>query len=199
MLTAISRKLGPVSMDVVVRETHESALRITRNPVEMGADISDHAFIEPKRLILEAVAAGGSISPAQIAAAYQSIVALQESREPFEIVTGLNLYRNMLIESVAVDRDKDTARVLYFTADCIEVIIVDTESNEDAAGSENKGKGGKQSNTSKGKLQKGDTQDRGSPKVDRGNVSAKEAPTTGNSADAVKNRSMLGSITGFSK
>lgn len=186
-------------MDVVVRELHESDLRITRNPVEMGSDISDHAYVEPKRLMLDAVSAGNASSSAAIAAAYQAILALQASREPFDIVTGLNLYRNMLVEHVEVDRDKDTARVLFFTADCVEVIIVDTESAESEDGSENKGKGGKQSNTSKGKLAKGATQDRGSPTVARGNVSAKEVPTTGSGATgaaAVKNQSVLKSMFG---
>ena len=43
MVVAISRSLGPVPIDVMLQERHLSRLSITRNPIEFGADVTDHA------------------------------------------------------------------------------------------------------------------------------------------------------------
>lgn len=191
-ISIIPRFLGTIPMDAVIRERHQSELRITRNPVEMGADVTDHAYVEPKKLTLEAVCAGSSSSAAEIAASYEAIVRLQETREPFSIVTGLTVYRNMLIENVEVDRDKENARVLFFSADLLEVIIVDTESSPSEGDNGSSGnKSTKQSNLSKNKLAKGSTSDRGSPTVNRGNTTAPEANLSGSSPAAIQNRSFL--------
>jgi hypothetical protein len=127
MTIALSKFLGPIPLDVVVREVHESDLFITANPVEFGANVADHAIIEPKRLVMDAIAGSRPGTPAAVAGAYQALVRLQESRQPFSVVTALNRYRNMLVERLSVDRDKTFGRVLYFRAELREVIIVDTE------------------------------------------------------------------------
>ncbi len=161
MTVFLSRFIGPVPIDVVVRETHESDLSITTNPVEFGAEVSDHAYLEPKRLVIEAVAGSRAGGPAAVAAAFQALVRLQETRQPFAIVTGLSLYRNMLIERLTVKRDSFLSRVLYFVADLREVIIVDTQTTS----------GG----LSSGSLQPGTAADRGSPTVQRGNTATRPA------------------------
>jgi hypothetical protein len=175
-IAVIPRTLGPLSLDVVVRELHESTLTITQNPVEFGADITDHAYVEPKRLRFDAVMAGNAADPTLVAASYQALVRLQESREPFDVQTGLDIYRNMLIERIEVDRDKDNSRILLFRADLTEVILVDTESTQSGAdGSANSGRGARQSGLSKGRLASGITRDRGSPVVQRGNAAVQPA------------------------
>jgi hypothetical protein len=164
MTIALSKFLGPIPLDVVVREVHESDLFITSNPVEFGANVSDHAIIEPKRLVMDAVAGSRPGTPGSVAGAFQAITRLQESRQPFSIVTALTVYRNMLIERLSVDRDKTFGRVLFFRAELREVIIVDTETTS----------GG----LSQGKLQDGTAKDRGSPTTQRGNNVTKPAPTS---------------------
>lgn len=161
-MIALSKALGPVALDVTVREVHESDLRITRHPVEFGADVSDHAIIEPKRLTLDAVTGSRPGGPAAIAASFQALTRLQESREPIAVVTALSLYRNMLIERVTVDRDRMNGRVLAFRAELREVVIVDTET---ASGK-----------LAAGRLQEGDARDRGAPTVQRGNTATRPAP-----------------------
>ena len=52
MVVAISRSLGPVPIDVMLQERHLSRLSITRNPIEFGADVTDHAYVQPKDLWL---------------------------------------------------------------------------------------------------------------------------------------------------
>jgi hypothetical protein len=163
MTIALSKSLGPIPLDVVVREVHESDLFITRHPVENGADVSDHAIVEPKRLTIDAVAGSRPGTPATVAGAFQAISRLQESRQPFSIVTALTVYRNMLIERLSVDRDKTYGRVLFFRAELREVIIVDTETTSGKLQS--------------GKLQEGTARDRGSPTTPRGNTATRPAPT----------------------
>lgn len=116
----IPRTIGPIPVDVVMEEVHVSTLAITRNPVEFGADVTDHAYVEPKMLRMLCFIGGGR---AKAAAAYNALVALQESREPFDVVTGLTLYRDMLIENITAPRHVDNKYVLEFSIDLLEIIF----------------------------------------------------------------------------
>lgn len=202
MVVALPRSLGPVPLDVVAREYHESRLSITTNPVEAGADITDHAYLEPKRLTIEPVIGGwgdgvtngfGSTRPA---AAFEMILALQETREPFDVVTGLTLYQNMLIDSVVVDRVPENSRVLWFVVDLAEVIIVDTETTPASADGGDASRGSRQSGVGKDRLASGATTDRASPTVDRGNTATPTVPVNDGSPNGTKNGSYLKQIFG---
>lgn len=116
---AISRVIGPVPISVVIRERHTSNLGITEQPIETGAKVTDHAYVEPKRLTLE-------IGDQNAALTFAALVRLQESRVPFTIVSGLRVYKNMLIKSITADRDAKFANVLSGTVDLQEAIIVST-------------------------------------------------------------------------
>lgn len=176
MTTLLSRFIGPVPLDVVVREIHESDLTITTNPVEFGANVADHAYVEPKRLRLDAVAGSRPGIAANVAGAYQALQRLQEAREPFDVVTGLSLYRNMLVHRLIVDRDSKFARVLFFSAELQEILIVDTETTEGTGAGNANGQRGRtnQSGQGKKKLAEGSPRDRGSPTEQRGNSATTE-------------------------
>src|SRR5690606_35851835 len=79
----------------------------------------DHAFILPKRVSLDVATSGAT-------EAYNSLVAFQESRVPFTLVTGLSIYTNMLIKRLSAQRDPEFSRVLRCTAEIQEVILVET-------------------------------------------------------------------------
>ena len=57
-LSLINRKIGDFVFDVTTGEVHDSKLRITKNPVESGADIADHAILEPKVITVTGVVVG---------------------------------------------------------------------------------------------------------------------------------------------
>lgn len=120
----ISRSIGGVFVDVVLSEEHTAEMEIADHPVEKGAKVSDHAWRNPYSVRLESV-----IDELRAMAAYEQLLAVQETAEPFDLVTGLKVYNNMLIKNVQPTRDKEHSRVLYFTAECREVIIVDTEAS----------------------------------------------------------------------
>lgn len=133
----IIRSMGGLAFDAVFEETHESTLEVTDNPVETGVVVSDHAYMKPGKITLSA---GVSDTPLAVATtdtfasdagrakrAYELLVELQTKAEPFEVQTGLKLYKNMICTGVRTSQDKDTAGALVFTADIREVLIVYTQ------------------------------------------------------------------------
>jgi hypothetical protein len=116
---AFSRVIGPVPINCVITERHTSEIEITEIPIEDGARITDHAFVLPKKVTLD-------IANENATAAYNALVAFQESRVPFTIVTGLFIYTNMLIKSLNADRDKTFSSVLRCSCDLQEILIVST-------------------------------------------------------------------------
>lgn len=106
--------------DAVIREEHTTTLRKTEHPIQTGANTTDHAYMLPAQLTLEigmsdamdALVNGqyrGSYETKSVAA-YQTLVALQESRQPLTVLTRLKRYTNMLIEQIHAP---DDARTYY--------------------------------------------------------------------------------------
>lgn len=56
--SVVTRSIGDFILDCTVREEHASSLRLTKNPIESGADIADHAILEPKTLTVTGVVVG---------------------------------------------------------------------------------------------------------------------------------------------
>jgi hypothetical protein len=114
-----SKKIGPVAVNVIIRESHSSSLGITQIPVEEGAKITDHAYKEPKQLELDFADEGA-------ASTWAALVRFQEKREPFDMITGLFRYKNMLIKELRAERDESTFRIVKGTALLQEIILVKT-------------------------------------------------------------------------
>lgn len=154
----VSKSLGTIALSVVLSEEHSSELEIARSPIEGGADIVDHAYVRPKTLRLEAAigvatqvsavdfsnffyASGSSTGATDpqslkfVQESWAALVKLQEDRKPFSIVSGLQVYNNMLIRRLSCRRDATNSLVLQFTADLQEIKIVDTQEIEGAQGS----------------------------------------------------------------
>lgn len=125
------RSLGGLVFDVVVSEEHEDTLAITSHPVEQGAAISDHAYRKPATVTIKAASSestyGLPIWDSANVTLYNALLALQNAREPFDIITGKRKYTNMLIEKLNVTTNADTEHALMVTAVCREVIIVRTQ------------------------------------------------------------------------
>lgn len=135
-----SRKIGMIVPSVVISEKHTDMLEITEHPVEVGAAVADHAYKKPSEVVMEVGFAGGGalldfasnltatsllgLSPQQT---YQELLDLQESRIPFDVVTGKRLYSNMLIRALEVTTDKTTENVLSAVLTLREVIISRTQ------------------------------------------------------------------------
>lgn len=144
MISFVPKRFGTITIPVTIEEAHQDELQITEHPVEKGAEINDHAFKrQPDVTIkcgwsnadlgalagtLEAIFEGGSLPSADyISTVYSQLLALQGLREPFEVVTSLRLYENMLFKSLGVTKDQKTGAALSVTATLKQLRIVNTQ------------------------------------------------------------------------
>ena len=141
-----TRKIGLIVPSVVISEKHSDTLEITEHPVEVGAAISDHAYRRPSEVVMQVGFAGGGslldlldttsfglsagLSPREV---YQNLLDLQNSRVPFDVVTGKRLYSNMLIRAIEVTTERSTENVLSAVLTLREVIITSTTTSQVAA------------------------------------------------------------------
>lgn len=124
--------------DAVTLEEHTATLEVTQEPLESGAITTDHAIIAPKQYTLTGIVSaiktsngiprGGVKNSLNLRASYEQLIRLQQSREFFDIITPLFIYENLLIESITTSQDKDSANILIFSADMIQVNISRTQS-----------------------------------------------------------------------
>ena len=132
------RSIGSIQADVTFEERHEDTLTITDHPVEQGAVISDHAYLNPVTLeikigfrpktgVMAAINLLTSGGVPYLNQVYQNVLALQKNRVLNVIMTGKRLYANMLVERIACVTDKDTENVLMLTLSCRQLIIVQTQ------------------------------------------------------------------------
>lgn len=144
----------PIIAQVTIEERHHDEIQITEHPVEQGAEIADHAFKRAAEVVIRcgwsnsfspslrnpvsflsaaagAASAVGSVlsgnAPDQVRAIYLSLLALQESRTPFDVVTGKRVYSDMLLRALDVTTDKASENSLFITMTLRQVIIVSTE------------------------------------------------------------------------
>ena len=121
-----ARSIGGLIMDVTVEEHHTDDLEITDHPVENGADITDHAYLLPATVTITAGVSdsgGTSSGDKRSVEAYEALLVLQKKREPFDVITGKRVYKNMLIKSLSHTTDKETENAILFTAELREVIV----------------------------------------------------------------------------
>lgn len=124
------------AFDAEINVEHSQSLTRTKHPVQTGASISDHAYIEPAELVMDVGMSDGmdayfnpstwTGSQSQSVSAFQTIIALQFSRIPLTITTRLRTYQNMVIDNdVATDTYK-TANGLRMRISFGQIFLADT-------------------------------------------------------------------------
>jgi hypothetical protein len=142
----LSNQISTISVDATFEEKGTDLLQITDHPVEAGASISDHSFFRPAELTMHCgwsnanaffatslganqVFAGGSlIKTDYVSNIYSQLLALQQSLQPFTVVTTIRSYKNMLMTSLTITRDQKTSQALMVTVSMRQIIIVNTAS-----------------------------------------------------------------------
>ena len=149
-----SRAIADIPLQVTIEETHEDIMEISEQPIEVGGRITDNSFVRPSTLTVHcgwsnspskpgllggiASAVTGTINgvnqmassllsgtdSSQVRAIYDQLLALQQSRIPFQVVTGKRLYNNMLMKSLKVTTNKETENSLMITAMFQQIIMV---------------------------------------------------------------------------
>ncbi len=134
-------KLATVELDIVVSEGVTTSSTITENPVEQGADVTDHIITNAMSFTMTGMVSdtpvkflGGLLSRQSLLSAerptvkaWEELLSLQASKTPFTLVQNLKSYDNVFIESLATTQDKDTSKLLNFTATMKEIIFVGTQ------------------------------------------------------------------------
>ena len=174
MTTFLNTIFGSITFDAVLSEDILASSVITSNPIETGAEINDHIYINPKSFT---ISAGVSDTPLAITSsdlftslgvvgesggagrrvtAWDIMNQLHEAGEPFVVTAGLETIQNMVISSLSAPNDAEVSGSLIFTATLTQVIIVDTEESQltEAQLKDIQTKQQATSNKSKGKVSK---------------------------------------------
>jgi len=135
-LVGIQTSIGGYFFDAYLMLDHDSQLTMTDHPVEEGANVTDHAFLEPESLSMEIAMSDvctnfvdGQFAqkPTRSISAFDTLKQLQKDRTPLTISTRLKTYKNMLIATIASPEDFKTMYGLRATVIFREIIVVSTE------------------------------------------------------------------------
>jgi hypothetical protein len=141
-LVMVKTNIAGFFFDAVLREEHVSSLKITSHPVQTGANITDHSYVEPAVLTMK-IAMSDAMddlhdgqfirytpkdadkpSYSKSVSAYRVLLDMQESRVPISVHTRLKTYTNMLIENITAPDDAKTLHGLKCTITLREIFVV---------------------------------------------------------------------------
>lgn len=126
---------GGISFDVVTDEDHQYVSLVSQFPIQSGSTVIDNVIKTPTKVRMKALvsdtpyrlfeaqleAVGRGISfvangnaGLRSITALEALIRLQESRQPLTLVTGIQVYDNMILTKLNVPRDKRTGQMLVF-------------------------------------------------------------------------------------
>lgn len=125
-----------LEMDAILSESPEYTATPTRNPIESGANVTDHVTLEPEKLTIEGIVSNTPISLLRIlsgatfddpaADAFSFLEALYNNRQPFDFVGDLKIYENLIITSFNPSRTPTTGQTLQFTVTMEKIRFADS-------------------------------------------------------------------------
>lgn len=116
------RQLGQIKVDVIISESTNDTLTVTKQPVQQGASITDHAYKEPT--VINMTMNFRDNIGVSLSKVYQNLLDLQSSRVPFTVVTPKRIYNSMLMTSLGQTTERNTENCLAIVISCQEVILV---------------------------------------------------------------------------
>ena len=141
----------------VITQTSQSIARAGRVISQVaGAYSQAKSILNQARTIAPFLPDFGLGGLLRVQKCYADLVACQKSGETIDIQTGINLYKNMLIQSVAVNQSQDGSATFTITAR--EIFIVETQTAQSKSSASGKNKSGRSSVQSATKSQQGSTQ-----------------------------------------
>lgn len=126
----IQRNIGGFVADCTISEEHSDEMVITKHPVEQGAEITDHSYLQPARVTVTAgwsnSSPGALGNPSYVQSMYAALLSLRATRQPFDVVTGKRAYTNMLFQRISTRTDEKTENALIIEAELQEILIATT-------------------------------------------------------------------------
>lgn len=132
--------------DVTLSEKHTRKAEITDVPTELGVSMTDHMYMAPNKLTIEIgvsdtpliydgqgtpswqLATTFTGSGRRTVTAFEALTKLQELGVPFNYQSGLQLYQNMMIESIDVPQEAPDDYELVATVTMKQVTFAVAES-----------------------------------------------------------------------
>lgn len=105
---------GQFAFDAVFSIDHSVQATVTQHPVQVGAAITDHVFMNPDSVQLDIGMSDAvwNAGPDHSVLAYQRLREIMEKRETVTLVTRLRTYPDMIIDSISVPEDFKTMYAL---------------------------------------------------------------------------------------
>jgi hypothetical protein len=118
--------IGEILLDVSYQESIALSSEVTRHPVETGSSISDHVFHNPQSVSID-----GSITNTPIKIfdfspllggsnrrleAYEALRDINRNSQVVTLVTGLDVFDNMIMESITFSDEPGMGQKLKFSA-----------------------------------------------------------------------------------
>lgn len=122
-----------VQLDIVDKEQHDLKNTVTDHPVEEGVNISDHVRPEPNRVTMDCSISNnpppsvGAASPQRGFDAYDQLVTWRDDGTLLNIVTTIDSFSNMVVESISIPRDATNYDGLVFTVTFKKILIVQNQ------------------------------------------------------------------------
>lgn len=132
-LVLVKTNIGGFFFDAVLNEQHDSELTITQHPVQTGASITDHSFVNPSTLTMEIATSDAMATMLEgqfteyytkSVSAYEKLRELQALRLPLSVHTRLHHYDNMLIQNITAPDSYRTQYGLRCTVTLQEIFVV---------------------------------------------------------------------------
>lgn len=127
--------IGGITLDAAIEEKHDYSATITDHPIEAGGFVTDHVFETPRMVQVTGEITDSPVTVFSILNGLSSrrmeakdqLVALYELRERVVLVTGLEIYTDMVMESLSMPRNQATGQRLQFSATFKQTRFVDSE------------------------------------------------------------------------
>ena len=132
-----------IQFDASISERYSRRKEITQHPVEAGADVSDHSRTLPLEItihgwvtddpiiVLRSINATPSVRGGdprtRVENAWKELNRIMDEESEVKIISGLDDFRNMVLKSIDVKRDKDSGRILDATIALQQITIATTE------------------------------------------------------------------------
>jgi hypothetical protein len=129
--------------DAVLVASHRQEVVVTKYPVQTGASIAYHSYIQPAQVVLEigmsdamdAFTAGVWEGAAtKSASAFQVLSTLKNSRQPLTLATRLFTYNNMVITSITAEETSKTVSSLRARITFEEIFVANDSSTAGTGG-----------------------------------------------------------------
>jgi len=123
-------KIGTLELDVVLEEQHNYDAAVTQYPIETGESISDHVNLNPIRLTMRGFI---TQTPVQllnlstilgddlIQTAFDKLIEIRDNKDVVDVVSGLKVYSDMIMNRLSIPRDNRTGQSLQFTAEFTQI------------------------------------------------------------------------------